>query len=144
MVRQARHVIGTKDYINLRLTGQVTTDFSYASGSGVYDLAEVLNYVKREDGHDSSSYAYWLASIGDPKTDAEMLKAASPALRAAEITAPVLLIHGTKDKIVDPKQSKIMVKALKAAGKTYEYVELKGEGHRDWLDRAALGFLLVG
>jgi dipeptidyl aminopeptidase/acylaminoacyl peptidase len=25
-----------------------------------------------------------------------------------------------------------MAKALKAAGKTYEYVELKGEGHRDW------------
>lgn len=31
-------VIGTKDYINFKLTGRVTTDFSYASGSGVYDL----------------------------------------------------------------------------------------------------------
>lgn len=35
---QIRHVIGTKDYINLRLTGTITTDFSYASGCGVYDL----------------------------------------------------------------------------------------------------------
>jgi hypothetical protein len=32
-------VIGTKDYINLKLTGKILTDFSYASGSGVYDLA---------------------------------------------------------------------------------------------------------
>jgi xylulokinase len=32
-------VIGTKDYINYRMTGVVATDFSYASGSGVYDLA---------------------------------------------------------------------------------------------------------
>lgn len=31
-------VIGTKDYINFRLTGRMMTDCSYASGSGVYDL----------------------------------------------------------------------------------------------------------
>jgi xylulokinase len=31
-------VIGTKDYVNLKLTGEIKTDFSYASGSGVYDL----------------------------------------------------------------------------------------------------------
>ncbi|RLD03738.1 MAG: pentose kinase [Chloroflexota bacterium] len=31
-------VIGTKDYINYKLTGQVKTDYSYASGCGVYDL----------------------------------------------------------------------------------------------------------
>ncbi|VGO13866.1 Xylulose kinase [Pontiella desulfatans] len=31
-------VIGTKDYINFKMTGVVATDYSYASGSGVYDL----------------------------------------------------------------------------------------------------------
>lgn len=31
-------VIGSKDYINLRLTGEVATDHSYASGNGAYDL----------------------------------------------------------------------------------------------------------
>jgi xylulokinase len=31
-------VLGTKDYINFRLTGQIKTDYSYASGCGVYDL----------------------------------------------------------------------------------------------------------
>ena len=31
-------VIGTKDYINFRMTGVAATDYSYASGSGVYDL----------------------------------------------------------------------------------------------------------
>ena len=30
--------LGTKDYINFRLTGRIVTDYSYASGSGVYDL----------------------------------------------------------------------------------------------------------
>ena len=32
-------VIGTKDYINFKLTGKIATDYSYASGCGVYDLA---------------------------------------------------------------------------------------------------------
>lgn len=31
-------IFGSKDYINYRLTGQVCTDHSYASGSGIYDL----------------------------------------------------------------------------------------------------------
>ncbi|MCP4449988.1 MAG: pentose kinase, partial [Planctomycetes bacterium] len=35
---QIDKVIGTKDYINLRMTGITATDYSYASGSGVYDL----------------------------------------------------------------------------------------------------------
>jgi xylulokinase len=32
-------IVGTKDYINYRLTGRIATDPSYASGCGVYDLA---------------------------------------------------------------------------------------------------------
>jgi xylulokinase len=31
-------VIGSKDYINYMLTGVIVTDYSYASGTGVYDL----------------------------------------------------------------------------------------------------------
>ncbi len=30
--------VGTKDYINYLLTGKIATDYSYASGSGAYDL----------------------------------------------------------------------------------------------------------
>jgi xylulokinase len=38
MFRKVKRVVGTKDYVNYRLTGEVRTDYSYASGSGVYDL----------------------------------------------------------------------------------------------------------
>ncbi len=31
-------VLGSKDYINFRLTGKTFTDYSYASGTGIYDL----------------------------------------------------------------------------------------------------------
>jgi len=42
-------VLGSKDYCNLRLTGKMMTDRSYASGSGVYDLLKdqyCMDYIK--------------------------------------------------------------------------------------------------
>ncbi len=38
MFRKTMKFIGTKDYINFRLTGRMATDSSYASGCGVYNL----------------------------------------------------------------------------------------------------------
>ncbi len=35
---RVHRVVGSKDYVNLRLTGRLATDYSYASGTGVYDL----------------------------------------------------------------------------------------------------------
>lgn len=39
MFRRIHKIVGTKDYLNFRLTGKIRTDYSYASGCGVYDLA---------------------------------------------------------------------------------------------------------
>ncbi len=38
ILRQARWILGTKDFVNARLTGRFATDPSYASGLGAYDL----------------------------------------------------------------------------------------------------------
>lgn len=38
MFGRIHKVVGTKDFVNHRLTGRMVTDYSYASGSGVYDL----------------------------------------------------------------------------------------------------------
>jgi xylulokinase len=38
MFKRVYRILGTKDFINFKLTGQLFTDFSYASGTGVYDL----------------------------------------------------------------------------------------------------------
>jgi xylulokinase len=38
MWKNVYKILGTKDYINFKLTGNMFTDFSYASGSGIYDL----------------------------------------------------------------------------------------------------------
>ena len=38
MFQKVSKILGTKDYINFRLTGEMKTDYSYASGTGIYDL----------------------------------------------------------------------------------------------------------
>jgi xylulokinase len=38
MFRRVFKILGTKDYINFKLTGELKTDYSYASGTGIYDL----------------------------------------------------------------------------------------------------------
>jgi xylulokinase len=40
MWRKVAKILGTKDYINYKLTGQFMTDYSYASGTGIYNLKQ--------------------------------------------------------------------------------------------------------
>ncbi|MFP3090427.1 hypothetical protein LQZ21_08885 [Treponema sp. TIM-1] len=50
LYHQVQTFIGTKDYLNYRLTGVLATDYSYASGSGVYDLIKCnydQDYIRR-------------------------------------------------------------------------------------------------
>jgi dipeptidyl aminopeptidase/acylaminoacyl peptidase len=99
--------------------------------AGVSDLMESISATRIDDGADAPSYFYWLETIGDPDKDRAMMQAASPALHADQISAPVLLIHGVEDTIVPVKQSRIMNSALKSAGKSVELIELRGAHHRD-------------
>ncbi|MDO8913218.1 MAG: alpha/beta fold hydrolase [Phenylobacterium sp.] len=102
--------------------------------AGPSDLLTLMATVRREEGADSLSYAYWLKTIGDPRADEALLIRGSPARRAGEITTPVLLMLGTEDSTVRPSQSKTMADAMFAAGKGCEHVLLKGEGHTGWQD----------
>lgn len=99
--------------------------------AGVSNLLEILK-DERLEGADSPSYLYWVKTIGDPKTDRALLERASPALRAAEIAVPVLLLHGSEDDVVSPDQSKIMDAALRKAGKVHAYEVIKGMDHTGW------------
>jgi xylulokinase len=38
MWKKVHRILGTKDYINFKLTRKILTDYSYASGTGIYDL----------------------------------------------------------------------------------------------------------
>ncbi len=109
---------------------------SAVSGAGISDLAAMLATEQKNDP-DGPTYHYWVENIGDPKTDAAAIADASPRNHAAAIKSPLLLLHGTEDKVVDPAQSKVMADAMHSAGRPVSYVVLPGAGHHvtDWDDK---------
>ncbi len=73
----------------------------------------------------SSTYSAERAYIGT----GDHLTQGSPARRAAEIAAPVMMFQGERDIVVDPAQARAMEAALKRAGKTAELKTYPGLGH---------------
>lgn len=59
----------------------------------------------------------------------DVLRERSPAWNAERIQIPVMLIHGKDDWRADFEHAVRMKKALEDAGKSFEWVELRGEGH---------------
>lgn len=68
-------------------------------------------------------------TIGEFWGDRKQLRSTSPALQAARIRVPVLLVHGTADRSVPVEQSQDMAAALRSAGKPYRYIEQEGGDH---------------
>jgi dipeptidyl aminopeptidase/acylaminoacyl peptidase len=57
---------------------------------GVYDLPDMLAWEEREDDLAGKPiYEFWTKRIGDRRTEAPAIEAASPRRRVAEITCPV-------------------------------------------------------
>ena len=96
------------------------------SVSGVSDLKEFLDWKVHDSGGETTSVAlYWKRLLGDPA----LFDDYSPAKHAGNIGVPVLLVHGKDDTNVPIRQTQAMAKAMQAAGKPYEFVELNGEDH---------------
>lgn len=102
-----------------------------ASIAGISDLPSQIGFdVKGSWGRESNIFHDLRRQIGEP-TDAQVI-AKSPARAASAIRAPILLIHGVDDTVVPINQSQRMAKALAAAGKPFELIELQGEDHWMW------------
>lgn len=81
------------------------------------------------------------AMIGDPKKDADQLKATSPLQQAARIKRPVLMAYGVEDYRVPLPHGTKMRDALIASGnKNVEWVQYEGEGHGFMLTKNNVDF----
>ena len=72
---------------------------------------------------------YTLRLVGPLPEAADTYRDRSPISRAAEIRAPVLLLHGDDDTSVPLAQSEALAAALRAAGTQVERHVYDGEGH---------------
>lgn len=105
------------------------------SVAGVSDLRRMVNREARQERHrDNQTVRYWNRFMGAVRLNDRTLDALSPAHLASSVDGPLLLIHGRDDTVVPIEQSRIMVDALRRAGKPVEFVEMSGEDH--WLSRS--------
>jgi dienelactone hydrolase len=97
--------------------------------AGVSNLKSMLSWEKMERGGKSATVSYWKRQFAKGEIDNAALDAVSPENFAKNFKAPVLLIHGERDKTVPVEQSKNMNSALKAADKQVKFVKLTKENH---------------
>jgi dipeptidyl aminopeptidase/acylaminoacyl peptidase len=69
-----------------------------------------------------------MGSPDDP-AQAELFRRGSPLYRAERIEAPLLILHGRKDRRVVPLMTEKMVEALEIEGKHHEVHWYAEEGH---------------
>jgi dipeptidyl aminopeptidase/acylaminoacyl peptidase len=98
--------------------------------SGVFDLSKMYKWgsIRRGD----VGKAYLRRVLGEDQAE---LAANSPALLADRITAPVLLVHGTRDARVDVKHARLMARELARRHKPVQLVEYSATGHALMLER---------
>lgn len=97
--------------------------------NGVFHLGDMLDYDAKFFGKNSNVYKFLVTSIGHPKRDKDQLLEISPREQVAQISIPILLVHGTEDERVPVTQSRNMHDALLEAGKDAQYFELPMGDH---------------
>lgn len=96
----------------------------------------------KEEGY-RDALRWWSAQIGDMQDEAERqrLAAVSPVNLAAQIKAPLFIMHGEDDNRVPIRQAHAMVAALKKAGHPPETLFLEETGHWWPTDKRGVEFL---
>ncbi|MFV0445938.1 MAG: dienelactone hydrolase family protein [Planctomycetaceae bacterium] len=83
-------------------------------------------------GYSMGGYGAWELAIQYPEQFAAVVPVAGggdPERVGALKHVPIWAVHGANDKGVPPEESLEMIAALRAAGGTPRYSELKGVGH---------------
>lgn len=102
----------------------------YACGISLFGIQDVLQHLtERYNPANSELAGEERALVGDPVTEAERLRAISPALHAERITRPLLLVWGEKDTLIPPSHSRRLAEAMRAAGNPPECIVYADEAH---------------
>ncbi|KRA46413.1 S9 family peptidase [Pseudoxanthomonas sp. Root630] len=123
-------------YASLMLAARAPELIKCTAGlAGVYDLK--MMYAKGDIRSTQYGSNYLTRAIG---RDEAALVAASPTTLAAQITAPVLLVHGELDERAPIAQARAMQAALERAGRAPEWMAVAGEGHGFHADANNIAF----
>jgi alpha-beta hydrolase superfamily lysophospholipase len=98
----------------------------FAAGISICGMSDLNTWYRNTEP--------WIAAAAYPKyghpiSDRELLEQLSPLQRAHALTAALLLVHGANDTNVPPSESQQMFDALRALGRTVDYLVFDDDGH---------------
>jgi dipeptidyl aminopeptidase/acylaminoacyl peptidase len=100
----------------------------WRAGIDLYGDSDIAESFRHGDRPGRLDLARQMGSPDDPSR-AELFRRGSPVHRAERIEAPLLMLHGRKDKRVVPLMTERMVEALEIEGKHHEVHWYDDEGH---------------
>jgi len=111
------------------LAGLAYTPDLYACGVDYVGVANLFTFLNTIPPYWKPYLEMMHEMVGHPEKDKALLTAASPALNADRIKAPLLIAQGARDPRVNKDESDQMVAALKARGVEVPYMVKDNEGH---------------
>ena len=111
------------------LAGLAFTPDVYAAGVSYVGVSNLMTFMKAIPPYWKPQLTMLQEMVGNMETETELLKAASPALHADKIKAPLFIAQGAKDPRVVKSESDQMVEAMKKRGVEVEYLVKDNEGH---------------
>ena len=112
----------------LVLTSLVDEPAIWSAGVDLYGDSEIAESYRHGDRPGRLDLARMMGSPDDPAR-VEAYRRGSPLYRAERIEAPLLILHGRKDRRVVPLMSEKMIEALEIEGKYHEVHWYDDEGH---------------
>lgn len=100
----------------------------WAAGIDLYGDSEIAESYRHGDRVGRIDLERMMGRPDDP-AKADLFRRGSPLYRAERIEAPLLILHGRKDKRVVPLMTEKMVEALEIEGKHHEVHWYDDEGH---------------
>ncbi|OAM90399.1 S9 family peptidase [Termitidicoccus mucosus] len=111
------------------LAGLAFTPEVYAAGVDYVGPSNLFTLLASLPPYWDPFRAMMYEQVGDPETDKDLVRAASPLFSADKIRAPLLVIQGANDPRVKKAEAEQIVAALKERGIDVPYIVKANEGH---------------
>ncbi len=111
------------------LAGLAFTPELYACGVDYVGVSNLFTFMEAIPPYWEPFREMMYEMIGNPETEEEMMRAASPLFHVDKMVAPLLVAQGANDPRVKQVESDQMVAALESRGIDVPYIVKENEGH---------------
>ncbi len=111
------------------LAGAAFTPDVYRCGVDIVGPSNLLTLLASVPEYWKPVIAMMYRRVGDPQTEADLLRERSPLFAVEQIRIPLLVVQGANDPRVKQAEAEQIVAALRDKGLPHEYLLFPDEGH---------------